>query len=104
MAAYIIAQVEVTDPETFESYREQVPAAIAKHGGRYIVRGGATETIEGDWAPARLVVIEFPDVTAAKGFYESPEYQKIIGLRLQSAKSSLIVVEGYTPPEWQPPL
>ena len=97
MAAYIIAEVEVTDPETYATYRAQTPAAIARYGGRFIVRGGPAELLEGERAPARLVVIEFADVAAARRFYQSPEYQAIIGIRQRAATSRLVLVDGHPP-------
>jgi uncharacterized protein (DUF1330 family) len=97
MTGYIIAEVDVTDPETYETYRAQTPGVIARYGGRFIIRGGAAELLEGDDPPARLVVIEFPDVAAARRFYDSPEYQKIIGIRHRAARSRLILVEGGAP-------
>ena len=99
MAAYIIAEVEVRDPETYATYRTQTPGVIARYGGRFIVRGGAAESLEGEGQPARLVVLEFPDLAAARRFYNSPEYQAIIGLRQQAATSRLILVEGYQAPD-----
>jgi uncharacterized protein (DUF1330 family) len=98
MSAYIIAEVEVTDPSTYASYRARTPGVVARHGGRFIVRGGAAETLEGEGEPGRVVVLEFPDLAAARRFYASPEYQAIIGIRHQAAKSRLILVEGHTPP------
>lgn len=97
MSAYVIAQVEVTDPETFAQYSAQVPATIEPYGGRYLVRGGATQAIEGDWAPPRLVVIEFPSMDQAKTWYGSEAYKPLIALRQQSAKTHLSFVEGYIP-------
>jgi len=97
MAAYIIAEVEVTDPETYAAYRAQTPAVVERYGGRFIVRGGAAETLEGEGRPGRLVVIEFPDAVAARLFYGSPEYQAIIGIRHRAASSRLILVEGHPP-------
>ena len=97
MAAYLIAEVEVTDPETYQSYRAQTPAVIERYGGRFLVRGGAAETLEGEGQPGRMVVLEFPDLAAARRFYGSPEYQAIIGIRHQAATSRLILVEGHPP-------
>jgi uncharacterized protein (DUF1330 family) len=97
MAGYIIAEVDVTDPETYDTYRAQTPGVIERYGGRFIVRGGAAELLEGDDPPARLVVIEFADVATARRFYDSPEYQKIIGIRHRAARSRLILVEGCAP-------
>jgi uncharacterized protein (DUF1330 family) len=94
MAAYVIAEVEVTDPEAFEEYRREVPATLAPFGGRFIVRGGAVETLEGDWQPKRLVVLEFPDRTAAKTWWSSQAYAAPKALRLRSARTQLLVVDG----------
>ena len=94
MAAYVIAHLEITDPEPFGQYREQVPALIEKHGGRYLIRGGTAETLEGAWPVPRLVVIEFESGEAAKRFYNSPEYQAILPLRLAGAKGDLAIVQG----------
>ena len=94
MAAYVIAEVEVTDPATFEQYRREVPATLAPYGGRFIVRGGATETLEGDWQPKRLVILEFPDRTAATNWWSSQAYAAPKALRQRSARTRLLVVEG----------
>ena len=94
MAAYVIAQVEVTDPERFAQYGRQVPSVIEKYGGRYLVRGGATETVEGIWTPPRLVVLEFPSMERAKTWYSSKEYAPLLELRKQSARTLFTFVEG----------
>ena len=94
MAAYVIAQVEVTDPEVFEQYRREVPATLAPFGGRFVVRGGAAETLEGDWQPKRLVVLEFPDRTAARAWWESQVYAAPKALRQRSAHTQLLIVDG----------
>jgi uncharacterized protein (DUF1330 family) len=94
MACYVIAEVEITDPGGFEEYRQRVPATIAKHGGKYLVRGGATETAEGDWKPARLIVLEFPSLASARAWYASPDYAPLIPLRERSARTKLIFAEG----------
>ena len=94
MAAYIIAEVEVTDPAGFEEYRKQVPATIAKYGGKYVVRGSATETREGDWRPKRLVVLEFPSMDQARRWYDSADYAPLIALRQKAARTKLLLVEG----------
>ena len=94
MAAYFIVEVEVTDPATFEEYRKQVSGTIEKYGGRYIVRGGKSETLEGDWNPKRVIVTEFPSVEQAKRWYDSPEYKPLLAMRLRSAKSKVLFVEG----------
>lgn len=94
MAAYVIAIVEVTDPVKYEDYKKLTPGAIAKHGGRFVVRGGASATLEGDWRPGRIVVIEFPSLDAAKRFYDSPEYLEARRARAGAAAMQLIAVEG----------
>jgi uncharacterized protein (DUF1330 family) len=94
MSAYLIADVEVHVPDVYAEYRRQVLPLIQKHGGRFIVRGGAHETLEGEWQPQRLVVIEFPDMATLKGWYRSPEYAKLIALRQGVSRGSLVAVEG----------
>ena len=94
MAAYMLANLEVHDPATFESYRDKVPAVIADFGGRYLVRGGETRTLEGELPAPRLVIIEFADRQAAERFYFSDEYQAILPLRLKSAKGTAVIVDG----------
>jgi uncharacterized protein (DUF1330 family) len=94
MAAYFIVDVEVTDPAGFEEYRQLVPATIAQYGGRYLVRGGAAEQLEGDWQPRRVVVLEFPSLEQAKRWYDCEEYRGLKALRFKTAKTNLILVEG----------
>ena len=94
MAAYVIAEVDVQDAALFEEYRKLVPPTIAQYGGKYVVRGGATETKEGGWAPTRLVVLEFPTMARAREWYHSPEYAPALAMRLKAAKGRLILVEG----------
>lgn len=97
MPALIIAQLTITDPLAFEEYRAAVPPVIAQYGGRYLVRGGAIEVLEGEWTMPRLVVIAFDDVAAARRFYQSPEYQKILPLRLKASSGNVIIIEGVAP-------
>ena len=94
MAAYIIVHIEVTDPETFETYRQQVPAIIERHGGEYLVRGGAMEVLEGDWPLPRVVVLKFPSMDQAKAWHASAEYEGPKALRQSASKGNMIVVEG----------
>ncbi len=94
MAAYLIANVEVTDPAGYEEYRKQVPATIAAYGGRYLARGGAMEVLEGDWVPNRVVILEFPSMAQLKTWYDSPEYRLLRQIRGRTTKSSAVVVEG----------
>ena len=88
MAAYVIADVEITDPDTYARYREGVPGSLEPFGGRYVVRGGAVQVVEGDWQPHRLVILEFPDAEARRRWYESERYQAIVGDRWAAARSS----------------
>ena len=92
--AYIIAQASVTNPEQYEGYKALAGAAVSKYGGKYIVRGGATHLLEGDWAPPRLVILEFDSVEQAKRFYDSPEYRAAREQRLGAAQMNMLVVEG----------
>ena len=98
MPAYLFANVEVTDAAGYEQYRQRVSATIEAHGGRYVVRGGATEVLEGDWTPKRLVILEFPDMARLKAWYQSPEYRPLIELRQRTASSTLVAVEGVAQP------
>jgi uncharacterized protein (DUF1330 family) len=94
MSAYVIAEIEVTDPAAYEDYRKQVPAVVTKYGGKFVVRGGRIESMEGGWAPKRMVVVEFPSMDQALKFYRSPEYRPLIALRQRASKGKLIIVEG----------
>jgi uncharacterized protein (DUF1330 family) len=94
MTAYLIADVEVLDKVAYEEYRQKVPATIAAYGGRYIARGGATEVLEGSWAPKRCVLIEFPSMAQLKAWWDSPEYVPLREVRRRSTRSNLIATEG----------
>jgi len=94
MPAYILVDVNITDPEEYEAYRKLTPATITAFGGKFIVRGGATETLEGDWNPGRFVVLEFPSAEQAKAWWESPEYTAAKAIRYRAASSKMILVEG----------
>ena len=97
MSAYVVGEVEITDPAAYEEYRKLVPATIAKYGGKYLVRGGAVETKDGGWQPKRLVVLEFPSMEQARKWYHSPEYAPALAIRLKAARSKLVLVEGAPP-------
>lgn len=97
MPAYLIANIEVTDPVAFETYRAGVPAVIAQYGGKYLVRGGAVTAVEGAPGFKRLVVLEFPDMARLRAFYDSAEYAPLLRMRLASTKSEAVLVEGYVP-------
>ena len=94
MPAYVIAEVEVEDPERYEEYRKRVPAIIAAYGGRYIARGGRTEVLEGPWSPKRLVIVEFPSLERAQAWWNSPEYAPVKALRQSCSRAKMIVLEG----------
>ena len=94
MAAYIIAELEITDPEAFDEYRAGVPETIEKYGGTYLARGGAIETAEGDWSPKRLVILRFESMARAKEWHASEDYRDLKALRQRSANTNLIMVEG----------
>jgi uncharacterized protein (DUF1330 family) len=94
MAAYIVVQVDVTDPVRYEDYKRLVPASLAKYGGRFLVRGGTTETLEGTWAPRRFVLVEFPTVEQAKAWWASSDYAQAKALRQATSHTEMIVVSG----------
>jgi len=93
-AAYLIANVRVTNPEQYAEYRKWSTAAFEAHQAEICVRGGAVEVIEGDWVPERVVIAKFPSVAAAKAFYDSPEYGKARAAREGAAIMRLVIVEG----------
>ena len=94
MPAYFIVELEYTNPEGGRAYREAVPATLAQYGGRFLVRGGATELVEGGPEPKRIVILEFADAAAIKRWYNSPEYQKILPGRLNNSTGRAFIVEG----------
>jgi uncharacterized protein (DUF1330 family) len=93
-SAYVIADVEVIDPQAYDEYRRQVPATITKYGGRFLARGGKAEPLEGGWQPNRMVVLEFPSFEQAKQWYHSPEYAPLIALRQKASRGRLVLVGG----------
>jgi uncharacterized protein (DUF1330 family) len=94
MPAYIIVKIEITDPAGFEEYRKQVAPTLEQYGGKYIVRGGVCETLEGDWRPKRIVVLQFDNLESAKAWLNSPEYVEPRKQRHRTAKTRMILVEG----------
>lgn len=94
MPAYCIAEVDVTDPQGFAEYSAGVPATIAQYGGRYLARGGRVQSVEGDWEPKRLVIVEFASAEQALAWYNSPEYSAIRPIRERTATTRFIIVEG----------
>jgi uncharacterized protein (DUF1330 family) len=91
---YVIVEIEVTDPVVYEEYRRQAEASVVAQGGKYIVRGGGKEKLEGDWQPKRLVVLEFPSVAQARAWWNCEEYRAPKKLRQRSANTQMILVEG----------
>ena len=94
MPAYFVVELEATNIDGMASYRAAVPETLEKYGGRFLVRGGNTELIEGGPEPKRIVILEFADAAAVKRWYRSPEYQKILPDRLNNSKSRAFIVEG----------
>jgi len=94
MAAYVIAEIEVTDAAGYEEYRRRVPATVEKYGGRYLVRGGQAEAVEGSWHPRRLVVLEFPSLAQARRCYDSAEYRVPRAVRQRCSRGHVVFVEG----------
>jgi len=97
MVAYVINDMEVTDPQLLEDYKKLSPATVAQYGGRFLARGGHLEVVEGSWAPKRLVILEFPSVAQAKAWVNSPEYAPARRVRQQASRSNIVVVEGVPP-------
>jgi uncharacterized protein (DUF1330 family) len=95
MPAYIVALVRIDDTQTYDQYRASVPEIVARYGGVFRIRGSEPEVLEGDWDVPRLVVLEFPDKGAARRFYDSPEYQEIVGLRQSASEGRLAIFEGH---------
>jgi uncharacterized protein (DUF1330 family) len=94
MTAYVFGEIEITDPALYEEYRRQVLPVVTKYGGKFIVRGGRIEALEGGWAPKRFVALEFPSMEQAQKWYRSPEYAPLIGMRKKASRGKLILVEG----------
>ena len=98
MKAYLIVDLTVHDNESYQAYVKQAPAFVAKHRGKYIVRGGDVDVIEGDWAPTRVVVLEFPDKAHLDGLVNDAEYQEVANIRRAATRTQMIAVAGCEPP------
>jgi uncharacterized protein (DUF1330 family) len=96
MPAYVIADIEVQDPEQYTRYGALVPATLEPFGGRFLVRGGEHESLEGDWRPRRLVVLEFPSADHARRWYASADYVAAMAIRHRASTGSIVLVEGTT--------
>lgn len=94
MPAYILVDITITDPAGYEAYKPQAAATIKAFGGRYLARGGATEVLEGDWQPNRVVLLEFPDAATARAWLASDEYQGPRALRQATATSNMVLIHG----------
>jgi uncharacterized protein (DUF1330 family) len=94
MPAYVIADIDVHDPETYREYVALVPGTIEPFGGRFVVRGGEHETFEGEWQPHRLVMIEFPSADHARRWYASQAYTAALAIRQRASTGSVVLVEG----------
>jgi uncharacterized protein (DUF1330 family) len=92
--AYVVVQIAIEDPVAYEQYKALAPPSIAAYGGRYVVRGGASEVLEGSWQPSRLVLLEFPSVASARAWWDSPEYAPAKALRQRCARTEMLVIEG----------
>jgi uncharacterized protein (DUF1330 family) len=97
MPAYVIVDIDVTDPDGYEEYKRLAPPTISLYAGRYLARGGQAETLEGDWTPNRLVILEFPDRAYARQWLESPEYGPARSQRHRTARTRMVVVDGVVP-------
>jgi uncharacterized protein (DUF1330 family) len=98
MPAYVIVETDVSDPERYEHYKTAASAAVTAHGGRYLVRGGEQDVLEGDWRPSRLVVLEFADLATARRWYDSEQYRQARELRAGAARLNLVAVQGVDEP------
>ena len=94
MAAYVIVEIEVTDPVGYEEYKKQAAATVHAYGGKYIVRGGETEVLEGNWKPKRIVILEFESMARAKEWLNCEEYREPRKLRQRTSKTNMLVIEG----------
>ena len=94
MPAYVVTEIEVIDKDRYEAYKQMVAPSIAAYGGKFLVRGGATETLEGTWSPQRFVIVEFASRAQAKAWWGSPQYAEAKALRQATARTEMIVAEG----------
>lgn len=97
MRGYILAEVEITNPEGYKAYSAMVAATIEKFGGKFLSRGGVNTPLEGEWPQRRRVIIEFPTIEAARNWYDSAEYEKPKALRIANSNSRLMLLEGIAP-------
>jgi len=98
MPAYVIVEIDILDPVGYEEYKKQAAATVLKYGGKYVVRGGKTEVLEGDWQPKRIVMLEFASIDQAKKWLNCEEYREPRKLRHKTAKTNMIAIEGLDTP------
>lgn len=98
MPAFVVVEIEVTDPVKYEKYKQMAPPSIRKYGGRYLVRGAEVQVLEGDWSPSRFVILQFDSIEKAKAWWSSPEYREAKLLRQTSARTAMICVPGHEEP------
>lgn len=94
MSAYVIVEIDVHDPQLYEEYKKLTPGSLVLFGGKFVVRGGQADALEGDWQPKRIVVLEFPSVAKAKEWWDSDTYRHARGIRQRASHTRMIVVEG----------
>ena len=94
MPAYVIAEISITDADGYKEYTKQVGATVEKYGGKFLVRGGRADALEGEWPERRRVILEFPSVEAARNWWDSPEYEKPKALRKATSEGRLLLIEG----------
>lgn len=94
MTAYVIVEIDITDPQAYEEVKRLTPPLVQAHGGKYLARGGTAEALEGDWQPKRVVLLEFPHADHARTWLDSPAYAPVKAIRHQAAHSRTIIVEG----------
>ena len=95
MSAYLVVDIDVHDLDQYQGYVSQAPDYVKRHGGKYVVRGGNVEVVEGEWQPTRLVVVEFPSREQARAFLDDAEYQSVADIRRASTRSNMILVDGF---------
>ncbi|MEP2670781.1 MAG: DUF1330 domain-containing protein [Cyclobacteriaceae bacterium] len=94
MPAYVIVDIEITDPKEYEEYKKHTPASLVPYDGKFLTRGGAVENLEGDWKPKRLVIVEFPSMEKAKAWWNSPGYAPAKLIRQRASNTQMIVADG----------
>ena len=96
MPTFVVGDISIHDPATYERYKLLAPPSIGKYGGRYAVRGGVTDTLEGKWEPQRLVILEFPSAERARAWWNSPEYAEAKAIRQSCATTDMVLIDGPT--------